>query len=659
MIDASPAGKNAQGNAVSTPDFAPAAYRDFGTGSLSVYWTSNRNGGYGIFGANLPFTKDPLNNSAGIGYFMPFTPAAQWWNPFTPSLALGTNSGLSVTTTTTGTDYAFAVNVANANGAPYSNTLYSYPITTPGSGVLGTPIAVTPPSDMSQVKYGVKGLSTFGTAIKAADNSAYPSGLWAFWTANTRGRTALYYSPQSAWGTASTLLPVPAGLTAVSDASPLLITAPAVIDGSLTYTPTIEVTYSGTGPDGNADIYVSRYLPHSAASPNQLDLVPFPAVTEDLRAQGSTGWYQGRDTAWSRSGALNITVPVTSSTGTAPKSLLYDATTGKPLFTQAIYDKASGFLVLTGVFVPYATQPASGAKGTTNTVYVDAATGRIRFSPALITATQSFPTIRATFSPMARRLTIDTRADVGPVTFLDTAPKPNDAPNFGPVDASRRWTIWRKSGVAGVGSTATLYYKTQRLTFFLPNYTNPTTGTTTNAIAATTSAGANNTTLVTVLLSNVTLNGTDVTSKVDVDYERGRIYFPASLGAEGQVNVSVTYTPANTITTTNPNGTSTTVTNTDPTNAVQWQDEAPANVLGTPTDPLPTDTASGLDTVIDTLVPIQTAANENNVAAFLDPFASATSPHKVWLFWNSTRNGTADIYSETIDPRFAPSPTAQ
>ena len=85
---------------------------------------------------------------------------------------------------------------------------------------------------------------------------------------------------------------------------------------------------------------------------------------------------------------------------------------------------------------------------------------------------------------------------------------------------------------------------------------------------------------------------------------------------------------------------------------MQWQDEPES------TDP----NAVPFENSIDALaavnpgysVPIDVAANENNVAAFLDPFASATTSHKVWLFWNSTRNGTADIYSETIDPRFAP-----
>ncbi len=651
MIDAGPAGSTTPrggGTAVpaSTPDFAPAAFRDFGTGNLSVYWTTGRFGGFGIYGANLPFAKDPANNDQNFGHFMPTNPTGQWWHPFTPGLSTtGINSGLSIAQdyTVSGSVYAFAVNVAA--GTPYANTLYCYPVTTATySGGAVTPDAVGTAqkvsSDPSQVKYGIKALYVNKVP------TGFTNNLYAFWTANTRGRTALYYNSRVAgtgdWPLTSGLLPVPAGLTAVSDASPLLMPVPPFVYNSVTYTSVIEVTYSGTGPDGNADIYVSRYLP-DAKTPAQLDLVPFPAVTENLRAQGNTGWYQGRDTAWSRSGALNISLVYKDANGPKNPSLLYGATTPfAPQFTKAIYDKASGYLVLTGVQVPIILTTINGTQAyTTNTVYVDAATGRIRFSPALL-PTQNFGTIRATFSPLARRLTTDSRADVGPVTFLDDTPKPNDVPIFANVNASRRWTIWRKSGVAGVGSTATLYYKTQRLTLFLPS-----------AVGATVTTGANNAPVVTPLLSSVRLNGTDVTKQVDVDYLRGRIYFPIALNAEGQT-ATVTYTDTS--------GTVHTGT-TAVTDTVQWQDEAPANYLPTANDPPPVDSVSGLDTVIDTPVPISPATNENNLAAFLDPYAGTNAAygglnsHKVWLFWNSTRNGTADIYSETIDPRFAPGPT--
>ena len=195
----------------------------------------------------------------------------------------------------------------------------------------------------------------------------------------------------------------------------------------------------------------------------------------------------------------------------------------------------------------------------------------------------------------------------------------------------------------GLTSTATLYFKTQRLTLFLPTaigLSNP-------ALPATPAP----------LLTSVILNGTDVTKQVDVDFLRGRLYFPIGLNAEGQT-ATVTYTDPS-----GNNHTGTTGPTPAVTDTVQWQDEAPANYLPTANDPPPVDSISGLDTVIDTLVPIQTATNESNVTAFLDPYAGfpaangSLSPHKVWLFWNSTRNGTADIYSETIDPRFAPEPT--
>ena len=641
MIDAGSAGPSVVptgGNTAvptSTADIAPAAFRDPATGNLSVYWTSARSGnGFNIYGANLPFMPDPATNDPKHGHFMPGNPAGQWWNPFTPALAAGVNSGLSVTPGT-GTS---AFDVAVSSTSPYSNTLYSYSVS-PATGALSNQQAIT--SDPSQVKYGVKGLDT-----------GFTNPLWAFWTASTRGRTAIGYNSQDSsgkWLATTGLLPVPAGLTAVADASPMLMSAPVTVNGTTAQTNTIEVTYSGTAPDGNVDLYVSRYLPEgtTAATASKLDLVPFPVVTENLRSAPG-GWYQSRDVAWSRTGALNVTVPVANSAGAVTQQpLLYNGNT--PLFTKAIYDKASGLLVLTGVHVPFATVPSSGPTFTTNTVYVDAATGRVRFSPALLSATtQNFAQIRATFSPLARRLTEDSRADTAPVTFLDTAQKANDDPTlangpapFAQIEADRRWTIWRKSGVSTVPGSASLYYKTQRLTAYLPSAVD------------------------TTKTLTVTLNGTAYTGGVDVenipavynDAVQGQtptvkypasahLYFPIASGAEGAA-FSVTYTPLG-------GGAAVTSPVSPATDTVEWQDYLSA------TDPNAVPFTNSID-ALDAIspgygVPMNTATNENNVAAFLDPFASATSSHKVWLFWNSTRNGTEDIYSETFDPRFAPGP---
>ncbi len=632
QIDALGAGSTG----VSTPDFAPAAFRDPSSGKISLYWTSGRGaGGFGIYGANVNFAS-PAFMAAGSGQ--------QWWSPVDVSALTtpGTNSGLTIAQDVSDPAhvYAFAVNV---NAAPYRNTLYSYTVT-PGTGVLSSPLPVT--SDPAQVKYGVRGLYT-----KNGFASPTPS-LWAFWTATTRGRTGVYYNSlgsNTAWVPASPapstvgLLPVPAGLTSVADPCPVLMTAPVIAPGGGFPTTgalsqsVIEVTYSGTGPDGNTDLYVSRYAP-DATTASKLNLVSYPMVTEILAP--ADGWYQARDVAWSRTGALNLSV--------GGVNILYNGTT--PLYSKAIFDKASGLLVLTGVSF-------TGAAGGPITVYVDGATGRVRFAGGVPTGE-----VRATFNPLARRLTTDPRADTAPITFLDPTYKDNDSTlrdysaNGQPaplirnrVPADRRWYIWRKSGAPGDAKSSTLYHKTQRLTMFLPSpiglfIPDPQTTPTPTAPA--------------LRLSSVTINGTDVTNFVDVDYARGRIFFPISVSgilAEGQT-ATVVYSPASTVTQANPSGTSQTVTD-----VVQWQDEQRAN---DPDAPSATSVA-GLASLHEYALPIDTIVNESNVSAFLDTDAYADvsggsgatdAPHKVWLFWNSTRNGTADLYYETINPRFAAGP---
>ena len=289
MIDAGPAGPsvNQPGGTsapTSTPDFAPAAFRDPNTGNLSVYWTSGRTANsFGIYGVNAPFNLG--SNATPGNYFYPANATGQWWQsvggytgtalkPVLPISATSpVYSGLTVAEDPNNAANVSAFVVGVSPSAPYSNTLYSY-LVTPASGsgasftadAFGSSAAITPASSASQVKYGVKGLYT-----------GFTNPLWAFWTGTTRGRTALYYNSQAGgtWGTTVNLLPVPAGLTAVADASPLLMTAP--VNGTLT--PTIEVTYSGTAPDGNIDLYVSRYVPAgtTAATASQLDLAAFPA----------------------------------------------------------------------------------------------------------------------------------------------------------------------------------------------------------------------------------------------------------------------------------------------------------------------------------------------------------------------------------------------
>lgn len=62
------------------------------------------------------------------------------------------------------------------------------------------------------------------------------------------------------------------------------------------------------------------------------------------------------------------------------------------------------------------------------------------------------------------------------------------------------------------------------------------------------------------------------------------------------------------------------------------------------------------------VLPVDEAANDSALTAFLDPFTYASAnndsrerPPLVWLFYVSTRAGGPDVYFQTVAPRFAPS----
>ncbi|MBV9850210.1 MAG: hypothetical protein JO250_11095, partial [Armatimonadetes bacterium] len=686
QIDLNPQGAGNRGAA----DFLPAAFRDPNTGNLSLYWTTSRdyaagNGAppYRIAAANLGF-----NGQSGNSFFAP-AGNNLWWSPIAsvkPSLPAGSNVGWSVApdqpyyfngspNSSDGTVYAFDINVVGSGAASTTN-LYAYPVA-PDTGAVGSPVLVT---SSPQPKSGVRGLKfsgvsfndvTTGNSGSTVQGNAIGSNLWAFWTGGTRGRTALYYSPANTSGgslrfgtdTSGTgsagqpaVLPVPAGLVSVSDPAPVLAFAPdSTLSNLGNAIPAIEVTYGGISASGNADVYVSRYRPYhprqANGQPNNavtlLALLPFRQLTEQLQPFQSSGWWQARDVGWLRNGILNVSVTVG---GNPTASLLLDLSRPlnpdgtRPLLpgVQFTYDRASGLLVFTGVKLP-------GAGGTTiggQTVYVDPAGGRVRFSlplPAGVTVT-------AVFNATARRITTDPLADTEPTAFLDQTFQPNSS-GIGPhVQADRYWFVWHKPAVMDATPPIgpALWYKTQRLTVALLDANGL-------PMPILVQGGKPQ---VDVSLGGTLLYDRNSGGVVDVDATRGRLYFPIVNSGRALEGWIVTI-----------NGTSTEVDaggNPIPlpaTAVVHWIDEPRYN--DSSNQIAANDIAPGAQEAAVSdgyAVPIRTIRNESAATAFLDPLAylngqaagATLYPHNIWLFWTSTRAGTSDIFYETINPRFSP-----
>lgn len=689
--------KNPQTNQQSgVADFLPSAFRNafwngdslLGDGSLALTWTTSRAAApgaapYNIAGATLGYQKQNLTiagQQTPAGYFSPslVNNLPQWWKP------MGTNGGLLFTSglntgmvlvpdqefynastgkfTSDGTAYAFVQSVTGGAGSTFQSQLLCYPVTGGVVNTLATPTAIT--QDPGPAKNGVRGLKftlpageTFQDPLASAV-TPITNNLWAFWQSGTRGRSVISYSSADTTATGTggltftpaTALPIPAGLVSVSDPSALLVHIPVGdpnVGSGGTPTLALEVTYTGIAPDGNADLYVSRYRPYfvrstqgQATTQVGLTLIPSPKIREQLQSDTGNLWWQARDVAWLREGNIQVNV---------------NGIDLLPANATPTYDRQSGTLVYPATVT---NQLTIGTQNIKETVYVDLARGRVRFSPAL--PLNLNPSVYAAFFSQARRITTDARADTVPIAFLDQAFKPNAAPNSGRVQADRYWFIWRKSGSGGTATTPTLFYKTQRLTVDLRDANNQPV-----SIKLDPTSGRPN---VTVTVGGTTLysSGSGANSQVDVDWARGRVYFPIVIGGtamEGQhVTGSFSYVDSAGKTQTR---------NID--DFVHWLDEPRFNDLQNQPGSKTAAGAIAAASTAEVALPIDTIVNESNVSAFLDPMAYADvangaydplgsdattshpdQPHRIWLFWNSTRNGTADLYYETFEPRFTP-----
>jgi hypothetical protein len=282
-----------------------------------------------------------------------------------------------------------------------------------------------------------------------------------------------------------------------------------------------------------------------------------------------------------------------------------------------------------------------------------------------------FQSLNLDVDPSVLRNTFLSQSNSAPVSFIDDTVKPNAAPNQPNVVTSRYWYVYRKQAATPTNSSAAssvLYYNTRRLALDL---TDPATGLPTPIQLNQIGGGSGATYSVSsVIVTDSSSN--NITNDVDIDWARGRIYFPesytfgnATYTTEGQeFRVIYSYT--------NSSGSPLVTDTGNVTAVVSWQDEPLFNATST------------LGTVGEHVLPISTPSNEGEPTAFLDPNAGLLNnagglalnpssvtplapngqpyPHKVWVFWTSNRNAVtvahaydnpgSDIYWETIDPRF-------
>lgn len=125
-----------------------------------------------------------------------------------------------------------------------------------------------------------------------------------------------------------------------------------------------------------------------------------------------------------------------------------------------------------------------------------------------------------------------------------------------------------------------------------------------------------------------TLTVTGATGPYQIDPANGKVYFQAE---DEDRDVTITYVGLN------------------PSNGGQIAPHSDTYTVGL------------TDERAEAPVAIDGAINESQVSAFLDPFDNASvsrrRPGLVWLFWTSTRDGSADLFFQTIAPHLAPKAT--
>ncbi len=265
---------------------------------------------------------------------------------------------------------------------------------------------------------------------------------------------------------------------------------------------------------------------------------------------------------------------------------------------------------------PFQVNPTTGIIAADNSVlggkvYLNPATGTVQFTNGSFAANVS---VTLTYTPRLLRVSSGAVTATHPVVLYDnrvdsnldfwctqgnvaeTTPQPDD-----------RYDFIYTAPSSGAGQAARMYMSTYRLGLVLPE-----------PVETGLVSGSPTVTSLTVSGNN---------GPYQIDPTKGRVYFTDV--DEGNTGISITYTG---------------VSSTGVTNIF-------TNLHGA--------TVSWMNESAESAVPLDSAVNEGQVSAFLDPFdqnntSGVPRPGMIWLFWTSTRGGGPDVFFQTIAPNFTP-----
>ncbi|AIE85774.1 PQQ-binding-like beta-propeller repeat protein [Fimbriimonas ginsengisoli] len=566
----------------------------------------------------------------------------KYGNPAFP--ALGAQDPYSLGNNFTGLYMAFTGQAQHTNpdGSVQNDSRLFMSVVTPGSA--GT-ITVTPtPAVLADDPQSVKGRPTLVQSGGSGSSTAM-----VFYPVTSAGQSSILYTRfNGSTFSAPSALPFGSGFSAVS--------APSAVgrlyaSGRTDQAPVVELTFQGklrgrpypeiflarlrtSGPNGVPSANPDRILEDMTGAVDQANVfMPQAEIgNELLTKEGEAGLYRSRGVQWQPGSPIQLTQILA---GTATELLLTNT---------AVYDQRTGI-------VSFDTR--LGGK-----VFMDPAVGTVRFS-------SSVPSRNAqmflTYTPRFLRISeggaagyndptglFDGRLITDP-TFWRTASNAQADFSTTGVDGRQlsndRMIFTYNRATVGTGQAARPFIQTMRfgvnLPYRIPTLDNGTAGlvignSTVNPIVSITwtDGGASDAFQLDPVRASATGNFTSSGNGQTFNQAspgQGAIYFPST--DEGR-SVTIKH---------------------------YGMDEAGRIVRDAGNAPVVFTTIAKVALIperTEAPLPIQTAVNESNLLSFLDPFTYAAErrPPMVWLLWTSTRNGSPDLYFETISPRWSSIP---